>query len=109
MIIVPLNGDTKPVEETAEGPAHEAGESPKQEIAEEGAPQVLDAMAGANLAPPSPEEQQALAAVKAELGLTDEQLAELQAQPMPQHQDKVAAATAAYRVAIMAKVAALKK
>ena len=97
-------------EEKAEGAEHEAKEAPAAEGAEhaEGAPAVLDAMAGANLAPVSPEEKQALEAVKAELGLTDEQLAELQATPMPV-MDKVAAAKASYRAAIMAKVAALKK
>jgi hypothetical protein len=91
-------------EEAPAAPAAEGAPAP----ATEEAPAVIDAMAGANLAPASPEEQQALEAIKAELGLTDEQLAQLQAQPMPQ-MDKVAAAKAAYRAAIMSKVAALKK
>lgn len=68
----------------------------------------VDAMAGVNLAPTDPAEQQALEAIKAELGLNDQQLAELAATPAPAPMDKVAAAKNVLRAAIMSKVASLK-
>ncbi len=68
-----------------------------------------DPMSGVNLAPSDEAEKQALAAVKQELGIDDKQLAELAATPLPASNDKVAAAVAQYRVAILTKVAALKK
>ena len=68
-----------------------------------------DPMSGVNLSPSDDAEKQALAAVKQELGIDDKQLAELAATPLPASNDKVAAAIAQYRVAILTKVAALKK
>lgn len=88
-----------------EGAAHEAGESPEKEKQEE----LVDAMSGVDLKPADAAEQQALEAVKQELGLNDAQLQELASAPVPAGQDKVASAKAKYRAAIMAKVAALKK
>jgi hypothetical protein len=94
-------------EEVAE--KHEASETPAQEKKEETGAQVIDAMAGANLAPTNPEEAQALEAVKAELGLSDEDLKQLAATPLPPQMDKVASAKANYRTAILSKIAALQK
>jgi len=79
----------------------------KKEKKEEAGAGLLDQMAGVNLAPPDAAEKQALAAVKEELGLNDSQLSELKAAPMPAH-DKVAAAKAVIRAAILSKVAALQ-
>lgn len=59
-------------------------------------------------APATEEEAQALAAVQKELGLSDEQLAELMAAEVPKAETKLAAAKAAYSSKILAKVAALK-
>ena len=92
-------------EEKAEGAAHEGQETPAEEKQE----QIVDAMSGVDLKPADAAEQQALEAVKQELGLDDAQLQELAATQIPAPQDKVASAKAKYRAAIMAKVAALKK
>lgn len=108
------NAEEAPKEEEKENPAeeaaekHEEAETPAQEAKEEAGAQVIDSMAGANLAPSDADEKAALEAVKAELGLDDAQLAQLAAAPVPA-MDKVASAKAKYRAAIMAKVAALKK
>lgn len=92
-------------EKKEEGAAHEGKETPAEEKKEE----LVDAMSGVDLKPADAAEQQALEAVKAELGLDDAQLQELASAPVPAGQDKVASAKARYRSAIMAKVAALKK
>jgi hypothetical protein len=99
--------EESPKEEAAE--KHEESETPAQEKKEETGAQVIDAMAGANLAPTNPEEAQALEAVKAELGLSDEDLKQLAATPLPPQMDKVASAKANYRTAILSKIAALQK
>jgi hypothetical protein len=92
-------------EEKEEGEAHEGKETPAEEKKEE----LVDAMSGVDLKPADAAEQQALEAVKQELGLNDAQLQELASAQVPVGQDKVAAAKAKYRSAIMAKVASLKK
>jgi len=62
------------------------------------------------LAAITPEEQQALAAVQAELGLDDAAMAQLMAQQVPAAGlDKVAEAKIKYRTAILNKVAALRE
>jgi hypothetical protein len=99
----PGQGEKK--EEQVEGAAHEGKETPEEEKKEE----LIDAMSGVDLKPADAAEQQALEAVKQELGLNDAQLQELAAAQIPAGQDKVASAKAKYRAAIMAKVAALKK
>lgn len=89
--------------ETAPAPAAVATETVVEKPAE-----LVDAMSGVDLKPVDAAEQQALEAVKQELGLNDAQLTELAAAPVPTL-DKVAAAKAKYRSAILAKVAALQK
>jgi hypothetical protein len=65
------------------------------------------AAAGGEGAPADEDEAAALAAVQEELGLDDAALAELMAAEVPP-MDKVAAAKARYRAAILSKVAALR-
>jgi hypothetical protein len=118
----PAEEKEEKAEEAAETPAEEKAEE-KAEGKEKAAPlagaetpaeekkeqEIVDAMSGVDLKPADDAEKQALEAVKQELGLNDGQLAEIAAAPLPAPQDKVAAAKAKYRSAIMAKVAALKK
>lgn len=89
--------------------ANTPAEKPAEKVAEAKPEEKKDSMSGLNLAPSDEAEKQALAAVKQELGIDDKQLAELASTPIPASTDKVAAATAQYRVAILAKVAALQK
>lgn len=105
-VIIEEAEDKEPSQDEAgEGAAHESGETPAEEKKED----LVDAMSGVDLKPADAAEQQALEAVKQELGLNDAQLQELAAAQVPAGQDKVASAKAKYRAAIMAKVAALKK
>jgi hypothetical protein len=105
-VIIKEAEDKEPSQDEAgEGAAHEGGETPAEEKKED----LVDAMSGVDLKPADAAEQQALEAVKQELGLNDAQLQELAAAQVPAGQDKVASAKAKYRAAIMAKVAALKK
>jgi len=96
-------------EKPAEKPAEKVADAKPEEKVAAKAEEKKDSMSGINLAPSDEAEKQALAAIKQELGIDDKQLAELAAAPLPAGNDKVAAAAAVYRSAIMAKVAALKK
>lgn len=104
--------------EGAETPAEEKKEDEAGDAAEEAAgaapagemPAMMPgADAGVIPGPQSADEAQALAAVQQELGLNDQQLQELMAAPMPAPETKLAAAKAAYRAALLAKVAAFQK
>jgi hypothetical protein len=110
-----------PKAEKAEGDAHEKSESKEEESAEHAsaaapAPAPVPATAQApaapaadplSLTPANPEEAAALKAVQAELGLTDEQLAQLMAAPVAQ--EKVASAETRFRTAIYTRIASLAK
>jgi hypothetical protein len=87
--------------------ARKEGDSEMAKKEEEHAKVIEDAATQLPVAS-SPEEKQALEAVKQEMGLNDQQLAEIMSAPVPAGQDKVASFKAQCRAAILSKVAALQ-
>lgn len=95
-------------EEKAEAEkARKEGDSEMAQKEDEHAKVIADAASQLPVAS-SPEEKQALEAVKQEMGLNDQQLAEIMSAPVPAGQDKVASFKAQCRAAILSKVAALQ-